>query len=44
MKDIYRITIIGSICHFVASLTTYNNLYNYRLLHLTVIHITVLSL
>jgi hypothetical protein len=24
----YRITIIGSICHFVASLTTYNNSYN----------------
>jgi hypothetical protein len=24
----YRITIIGSICHFVANLTTYNNTYN----------------
>lgn len=24
----YRITIIGSICHFVASLSTYNNAYN----------------
>ena len=23
--DFYRITIVGSICHFVASLTTYNN-------------------
>jgi hypothetical protein len=24
-EDFYRITIVGSICHFVASLTTYNN-------------------
>ena len=24
-EDYYRITIVGSICHFVASLTTYNN-------------------
>jgi hypothetical protein len=24
-SDYYRITIVGSICHFVASLTTYNN-------------------
>ncbi|MBN2482528.1 MAG: hypothetical protein JXB19_12370 [Bacteroidales bacterium] len=24
----YRITVIGKICHFVASLTTYNNYYN----------------
>ncbi len=24
-EDFYRITIVGSICHFVASLTTYSN-------------------